>query len=114
MLHVVLFHIAATVPGGSPSAPPGLSAGLSSLIDWGKWIASGTGLAGVLYSGGKLAHAHSSGGYGGGHHAGLWMALAGRRVARGDRRVGEWHCSQRHRGRASFGGQRHPPGAWER
>jgi hypothetical protein len=31
----------------------------------------------VLYSGGKLAHAHTTGGYGGGHHAGLWMALAG-------------------------------------
>jgi hypothetical protein len=77
MVHVILFHIAAAVPGGSPSAPPGLSGGLSNLIDWGKWIASGVGLAGVLYSGGKLTHAHQTGGYSGGHHAGLWMALAG-------------------------------------
>ena len=77
MLHLILFHVAAAVPGGSPSAPPGLSTGLSTLIDWGKWIASGVGLAGVLYSGGKLAHAHRPGGCGGGDHAGLWMALAG-------------------------------------
>jgi len=78
MVHVILLlHIAGVVPGGSPSAPPGLNAGLSDLIDWGKWIATGVGLAGVLYSGGKLAHAHTTGGYGGGHHAGLWMALAG-------------------------------------
>ena len=48
MLHLILFHIAGTVPGGSPTAPPGLSAGLSTLIDWGKWIASAAGLAGVL------------------------------------------------------------------
>ena len=60
MLHLIVIHVAAAVPGGSPSAPPGLSGGLSNLIDWGKWIASGVGLAGVLYSGGKLAHAHQS------------------------------------------------------
>ena len=77
MLHLIAFHIAAALPGGGPSPPPGLSNGLSSLISWGKWIASGVGLAGVLYSGGKLAHAHQSGGYGGGHHSGLWMSLAG-------------------------------------
>ena len=76
MLHLIVLHIAAAVPGGSPSAPPGLQAGLSNLIDWGKWIASGVGLTGVLYSGGKLAHAHQQGGYGG-HHTGLWMSLAG-------------------------------------
>jgi len=77
MLHLLLFHLAAAVPGGSPSAPPGLNGGLSNLIDWGKWIATATGLAGVLYSGAKLAHAHQQGGYGGQHHTALWMALAG-------------------------------------
>ena len=29
MLHLVLFHLAAVVPGGSPSAPPGLNGPLS-------------------------------------------------------------------------------------
>ena len=77
MLHLLLFHLAAAVPGNGPTAPPGLSGPLGDLIGYGKWLAEGVGLAGVLYSGGKLAQAHQQGGYGGGHHAGLWMALAG-------------------------------------
>ena len=51
MLHVVLFHIAAAVPGGSPSAPPRLSAGLSNHNGWGEWFGRGGGLAG-----GELAY----------------------------------------------------------
>lgn len=76
MLHLFVFHLAAVVPGGSPSAPQGLSGPLSNLINSGKWIATGAGLAGGLYNGGKLAHAHQSGGFAGGHYAGLWMLAA--------------------------------------
>jgi len=85
MLHFLLFHLAAAVPGGSPSAPPGLNGGLSNLIDWGKWIATGAGLAGVLYSGAKLAHAHQQGGYGGQHHMSLicgWLSRGARSSVR--------------------------------
>lgn len=68
--------LAAGVPNpGQGVAPPG-SADFLKILSWGAWAVFVACVGGVLYSAGKMAFAHSSGGYGGQHQSQLLWVLA--------------------------------------
>jgi hypothetical protein len=50
--------LAAGVPDPAPTAPPGLSGKVNTILGWGKWGVLICGVAGLLMCGGKMAIGH--------------------------------------------------------
>lgn len=80
VLHPVaqtLQAILAAVPDpGAGTAPPGVSAGFTTVLSWAKWIVSGLGVLGLFAVGGAMFLTHRRG-QGGEHGAALGWVMAG-------------------------------------
>lgn len=68
--------VLANIPQVGQGTPPPGSDKFLTILQWGAWVVFGLCVAGVLVSAAKLAHTHTSGGYGGQQQTSLIWTLA--------------------------------------